>query len=101
MEAQKSQDVYNSIVTYIKEHGGEYSDWYAGIASNWEDRLFNEHSVPGRGYKWWIARQCADNTAARNVEDTLHELGCDGGPGGGEQSTVYVYAYLKGNMTNP
>ena len=41
------------------------------------------------------------NTDARNVEDKLHELGCDGGPGGGDASTVWVYAYLKGTMTIP
>jgi len=28
-------------------------------------------------------------------------LGCDGGVGGGDETTVYVYTYLKGAMTNP
>lgn len=101
MEAQKAQDVYDIIVAYIKEHGGEYSDWYAGIASNWKDRLFEDHQIPNENYKWWIARQCVSNIAARNVEDALRKLGCDGAPGGGDESTIYVYAYLKGSMTNP
>lgn len=50
---------------------------------------------------WYIARQCQSNETARNVEDALLKLGCAGGPGGGDLTTVYVYAYLKGAMTDP
>jgi len=100
MKAQKAQDVYDSIVAYIKEHGGAYSDWYAGIASDWRERLVVDHNV-AREHRWWIARQCHTHTAARNVEDALIELGCDGAPGGGDEDTIYVYAYLKGAVTKP
>jgi len=97
-----AQEAYNQILAYIKEKGGAYSQWYCGIAANWEDRLFNEHRIPSRAYQWWIVTdKCISNAAARKAEDALHELGCDGGPGGGDEDTVYVYAYLKGNMTNP
>ena len=50
---------------------------------------------------WRIARQCYKHEDARTVEKDLCELGCDGGPGGGDKTTVYVYAYLKGTMTHP
>jgi hypothetical protein len=100
MEVQTAQQVYNEIEAHIKKQGGAYSDWYIGIASDWENRLFNEHQVPRKDY-WFITRQCQNNQAARNVEEALLKLGCDGGGGGGDDKTVYVYAYLKGTMTNP
>ena len=102
MAALTAQQAYDEIVGFIKEKGGAYSQWYCGIAADWEDRLFSGHQIPGKAYQWWIvASKCVSNTAARKAEDALHELGCDGGPGGGDEATVSVYAYLKGNMTNP
>lgn len=101
MKPQEAQQVYDEIVAHIKEQGGEYSNWYCGIASDWRDRLFREHKVPPREDYWYIARQCYSDNAARKVEDALLKLGCDGGAGGGDETAVYVYAYLKGTMTNP
>ena len=102
MKPQTAKEVYDEIVAYMKLNDGKYSNWYCGIASDWEDRLFNEHQIPRppKDY-WWRALQCYDNESARNVEKALLELGCDGGAGGGDDTTVYVYAYLKGTMTNP
>ena len=100
MEAQDKQKVYGEILVHIKKQGGAYLDWYCGIASDWEDRLFNEHQVPRKEH-WRIASQCYNDTDARAVEKALIELGCDGAPGGGDETTVYIYAYLKGTMTNP
>ena len=100
MEAETAQQVYDKIVAHIKKQDGAYSSWYAGIASDWEDRLFSDHQVPRENH-WWAAFKCISNKAARDAEDALHELGCDGAPGGGDESTVYVYAYLKGTMTDP
>lgn len=100
MEPESAQQVYDKIVAHIEKQGGSHSKWYCGIASDWEDRLFSDHQVPRENH-WRIALQCHNSQAARNVEDELHKLGCDGGPGGGDEATVYVYAYLKGNMTDP
>ncbi len=99
MEAQTEQQVYDEIVAHIQKQGDGYYKWYSGIASDWKSRLFNDHQVPRENY-WYIARQCFSDQAARNVEDALLKLGCDGDIGGGDESTIYVYAYLKGTMTN-
>jgi len=101
MEAQDAQQVYDEIVAHIKKQGGAYSTRYCGITSDWVSRLFDDHQVPRNENYWYIARQCYNNSDARNVEDALLKLGCDGSAGGGDQTTVYVYAYLKGTMTNP
>ena len=100
MKPQEAQQVYDEIVAHIKKQGGIYSNWYCGITSDWEDRLFNDHQVPRKDY-WYIARQCYNDNDARIVESALLRFGCDGGAGGGDQTTVYVYAYLKGTMTTP
>lgn len=98
MTPDSSQNVYSQILAHI---GTNYSAWYAGIASNWEDRLFVDHSVPRQGCGY-IARQCFTDADARAVEQALLKLGCDGGPSGGDRTTVYVYAYQKlRGTTNP
>jgi len=89
--------VYQQIVAHI---GSNFAGWYAGIASDWETRLFNDHSVPKQGCGY-ITRQCFNDTDARSVEQALLKLGCDGGPSGGDRKTVYVYAYQKMRGTNP
>lgn len=100
MEPQPARTVYDEILTHMNKQGGPYTAWYCGIASDWQDRLFNDHQVPRQGH-WYIARQCYNDTDARNVEQALLALGCDGGTGGGDSTTAYVYAYLKSRETNP
>ena len=100
MDIQTAQQAYNEILAHIKSEGSSYSKWYAGVASDWQSRLFVDHQVPRQG-AWYIARQCSNDAGARNVEDALLKLGCDGGPGGGHNTCVFVYAYLKTTVTNP
>ena len=66
MEPQGAQQVYDEIVAHIQKQAGAYSKWYCGIASNWTDRLFNDHQVPRKGH-WHIARQCYNDNDARGV----------------------------------
>ncbi len=100
MSSVTAQEAYNQIVAHIKSQGGAYSTWYAGVASDAKQRLFHDHSVSQKD-AWWIYRTCPSDQAARNVEDALLKLGCDGGSGGGDSSTIQVYAYLKTRSTNP
>ena len=100
MKPQIVKEVCNEIVAYMKLNDGKYSNWYCGIASDWASRLFKDHHVPIEGHPCTV-RQCYTNDDAKAAEEALLELGCDGGVGGGDDTTVYVYAYLKGTMTNP
>ncbi len=99
MADRTAQQAYDETVAYINENGGVYSEWYCGIAADYKARLFTDHQIPDRSYEWWTARKCVSHIAARKAEDALHELGCDGAPGGGDENTIWVYAYLKGTMT--
>ena len=92
------EQVLADIKAYIAQSGGGYPSWYAGIASDPKDRLFNGHSVREKG-DYWILRTCDSNADARTVEDALLRLGTKGGPGGGDNATKAVYAYKIGTHT--
>ena len=95
-----AQEALNEIVAHIDNQGGAYFDWYCGITADIESRLHGDHKVPHKDH-WFITRTCETETDARAMEATLIELGCDGAPGGGDEATKYVYAYLKTAVTEP
>ena len=95
-----AQQVFDDIVAYIKTQGGPAQNWYAGIATDAEERLFSDHNVSKKN-GWWIYLPCKNSTNARNVEKALLEYGCVGGGGGGNSTTKKVYAYLKTSSTEP
>ncbi|MCH7905490.1 MAG: hypothetical protein IH944_13120 [Armatimonadetes bacterium] len=48
-----------------------------------------------KGTGFWIHRNTDSAVAARGIEQHLIDLGFEGGAGGGDASTTYVYAYKK------
>jgi hypothetical protein len=92
------QQVLADITAYIAKSGGNYPSWYAGIASDPRDRLFNGHCVKENG-DYWIYRTCDSDEDARSVENALLRLGAKGGPCGGDKATKAVYAYQVGTHT--
>jgi len=100
-----NQTIYNEIVQHIAKEilqsGGSISNWYAGITDDIERRLHSEHGVPKQDH-WFLQRLCDSNEDAIEIEEALHEYGCDGGGNGGGQgneNTTIVYAYLKSDQT--
>ncbi|MCD4761387.1 hypothetical protein K8R32_00320, partial [bacterium] len=90
-----------TIILEIKNHIGtdRPSSWYAGIAANPKNRLFVEHDVDEDNGAW-IYNMANSNDEARRAEIYLIEnVGFDGGPGGGDNTTKYVYAYKKTSYT--
>ena len=95
------QDAYDEIRNFIIKNtsGSNYTSWYVGIANNPSQRLFVEHNVSKENGPW-IYRKCYSDTSAREVEQTLIEnLNTKGGPGGGDDLSVFVYAYGIKNYT--
>jgi len=94
----------NTIINEIKNHidgGGSYSAWYVGIASKPRQRLFEDHKVNEKT-NGWIYRESESSDIARSIEDHfVNTLGTDGGTGGGDNSTRFVYAYKKNAHTDP
>lgn len=89
-----AQQIINDINEYMKQHGGTNAAWYVGIATDAKQRLFNDHNVSEQSGAW-IYMQATSSTVARSVEKAYLDAGCDGGPGGGDDGTDYVYAYKK------
>jgi len=90
----------SEIISDIMKHVGSetYGNWYVGIAGNPTSRLFTDHAVDKQNGKW-IYRKGDSDTVARTAEGKLHDQGFDGGKGGGDSTTVYVYAYRKTSTT--
>lgn len=97
---QYAEDIIKKIGSEIQRVGLPHSRWYVGIAENPKERVFGAHSVSEELDIFFI---CKANSAeeARIAENELLKKGCDGGSGGGNQDSIWVYAYLKSNRTNP
>lgn len=95
------QGAYDEIKNFIisNTNGINYKSWYVGIANDPSHRLFVDHNV-NKEVGPWIYRKCYSDTSAREVEQALiNDLKTQGGPGGGDESTVFVYAYGTKNYT--
>ena len=100
MPAQTKTQIIAEIDAYMQSVGGQNKNWYVGIASEPRKRLFEDHNVSEKTGRY-IARQALSEQAARDIEAAYHKIGCDGGPGGGDKNTVWVYSYFKMPQTNP
>ncbi|HAA56936.1 MAG TPA: hypothetical protein DCE42_19375 [Myxococcales bacterium] len=95
-----STQIHNTIKAHIDEEGDSYDKWYIGITKDVDARLFGDHKVAKKN-AWWIYRKAINSDHARAAEKSLINLGCDGGDGGGDDETVFVYAYKKTPTTDP
>ena len=96
--AKSKADIISAIDTYIGNFHFRKSAWYIGIAADPHTRLFTDHNVDEKS-GIWIYEQAASDAIARDVEQAFLDSGYDGGTGGGDESTVYVYAYVKFQRT--
>lgn len=96
------QQAAKAIISYIDQfYNLSYSYWYVGISSNPETRLFTDHKVQENG-GLWIIQPTSNNYVARSVEDFIvKNYRTDGGQGGGDNNSTYVYAFLKTSYTQP
>ena len=96
-------NTYNEIIAKIDAHlqksgGGQYSDFYVGVAKNAENRLFNEHLVLKKG-QWWIYIPADSPETARKVEQHYLNLGMRGGNNATEKNAYKVYCYAVTPLT--
>jgi len=99
--SKTAKQIAQEILDYIKRCGGLYGSWYVGITSDPQKRLFSEHGVREKGDSW-IFRDASSVEEARAIEQYfVNSLGTDGGSGGGDASSRFVYAYKKSAHTRP
>lgn len=97
---QTELEIIGSIKTFIAERGGQWADWYVGITKDIACRLFRDHRVSVHE-NTWIWCEAANSESARAVEIHFLILGCDGGPGGGDATSKFIYAYQRTSQTRP
>lgn len=98
MAAKDTEVICSEISEHINKQAGPRQKWYVGIASNVKARLHGDHQVPEKDH-WFIWRQAHSADDARAIEKAFLEWGCDGGPGGGDHTTKFVYAFLQTAVT--
>lgn len=97
--ASPKETIKSEIRACIQKYGGPYSGWYVGIASDPKQRLFSDHNVDEKNGAW-IFVESESSSAAREVESYfINIVGTDGGSGGGDYSTKYIYVYKKTSST--
>lgn len=97
--ANTKEQAKKHLKDHIESCGGGYSKWYVGIASDVRQRLFSDHNVDEKNGQWAWA-ECENADTARDVEHYfVNTLGTQGGPGGGDRTTKYVYAYRISSST--
>jgi len=93
------ETIKREIKAHIDKEGSGYQNWYVGIATDPEDRLFNDHKVTEKN-GWYIFRHAESSVIAREIEEYFIEtVGTAGGQGGGDSLTKSVYAYKKTSNT--
>lgn len=98
--AKDKKEIISEFKIHIEKEGSGYGSWYVGISKDARDRL-NQHGVPEKN-AWFIYRQAATSSVAREIEDYfVNSLGTDGGTGGGDETADMVYGYKKTVNTNP
>ena len=63
--------IINDILTYVGNQ--KKSDWYVGIATDIEERLFSNHNVAKNGSAGWIFRTAVSEQNADNGKSNLQQ----------------------------
>lgn len=92
-------EIINAIESRVEARGGDWWQWYVGVAADAENRLFSDHNVCRVGDAW-IYSTAPTSQVAREVEAYLLKThGAQGGTGGGDDDTRTVYAYRTADHT--
>ena len=67
---------------------------HIGITKDPIRRLFHEHKISDEDY-WWIYIKADSEETARAVERYFIEMGMQGGTGGGDNESVFVYCFVE------
>ena len=90
------QSIFREVTSWLATNfpNDLKSSWYVGIASDINNRLCGDHGVH-RTNDVWIYRPAVNAAHARSAEAMLIRHGHDGGSGGGDHQSVFVYAFRK------
>ncbi len=89
MSASELQAARSAVAYIVSNVRGPVADWYVGIAARPHQRLAEHGVSPERA----VIVQTSSEQVARATERILLDMGFDGGSGGGDAETVWVYAF--------
>ena len=88
-------NIEQAIDSLIQNSGGNYRQWYVGIAINPREQLFTVHNVSEKSGTW-VYKDAGCETAARGIEVVFLKKGCKGGSIKKDSSRhVYVYKITR------
>lgn len=96
------QQIKYEFLAYMKGLGGEFGDWYVGVASDPTASLFQEHGVD-QAVDPWIYKPALTPRAAKTVLKYFVEvLRTDGdSPNLEPEGASFAYAFRKTERTRP
>lgn len=96
------QQIKYEILAYIKEFGGDFHDWYVGVAADPKNEMFHQHKVNEQD-DIWLYKQALTFKACNTIQQYfLVKLNTDGVPvTSGTEDTDCVYLYKKSDKTTP
>jgi hypothetical protein len=94
-----AQEIIDAFVKFIHDFGGTYYQWYIGIASDPEKRLFNDHMVDRKNDTWKYENAGSEKNARTIEKYLMDKFGAQGDAGGGDSNTTYVYVYRISDTT--
>ncbi len=96
------QQIKYEILAYIKEFGGDFNEWYVGVAADPRHTMFQKHSVH-QDDDIWLYKQALTFTACKTIQQYfLDILNTDGElVSEGDEDTDCVYLYKKSERTLP
>jgi len=94
-----TEPIIQEFDRFILRFGGIYRNFYVGITDNPVCRLNFDHNI-GQANPY-LFMETTINETARMIEKYFLDQKCDGGDGGGNEGSVFVYIYKKGPRTKP
>ncbi len=96
------QQIKFEILAYMKEFGGDFPDWYVGIADDPRKTMAEIHHVDEEK-DIWLYKQALSFSACRTLQRYfLETLETDGlAVTDGDENTDCVYLYKKSPRTQP
>ena len=97
--AKDFQTIIDEIRGHLAKSGKRYySDFYIGITSDVEQRMFKEHNVP-KNNAWWIYRTAKNHDIAQKFEKHFLNHGMRGDNKGENTTGNIVYCYAVSPTT--
>lgn len=98
--AKSKNDIISELENFMGKYGGSFGDWYVGASDDPKNTMYNTHGFK-KGDVGLIRSALTEMQAHDVVEFFVDVRGCVGRVGSIKIGELHVYAYRRGNHTNP